>query len=98
MGKNEGENALLQEPLLNGSASNGIESNKSGGGETVTPYSNNSFFSVLTFSWMGNLIAAGSKKTFGPQGCFIFPSRLICIQVGELVPVDCLSYCYVLFV
>ncbi|CAK9179483.1 unnamed protein product, partial [Ilex paraguariensis] len=63
LGKNEGGNAILQEALLHGSASNGIESNKSGGGETVTPYSSASFFCVLTFSWMGNLIAAGSKKT-----------------------------------
>ncbi|CAK9166895.1 unnamed protein product [Ilex paraguariensis] len=63
VGKNEGGNAILQEALLHGSASNGIESNKSGGGETVTPYSSASFFCVLTFSWMGNLIAAGSKKT-----------------------------------
>ncbi|CAK9166893.1 unnamed protein product [Ilex paraguariensis] len=63
LGKKEGENALLQEPLLNGSAGNVIESKKSSGGKTVTPYSSASFLSVLTFSWMGTLIAAGSKKT-----------------------------------
>jgi ATP-binding cassette subfamily C (CFTR/MRP) protein 2 len=65
-GKNEGtEDTLLEEPLLNGDsiASNEAESNKSKGGEAVTPYSNAGFFSILTFSWMGPLIAVGNKKT-----------------------------------
>ncbi|XP_059444810.1 ABC transporter C family member 3-like [Corylus avellana] len=65
-GKNEGtEDTLLEEPLLNGdsTASNEAESIKSNGGETVTPYSNAGFFSILTFSWMGPLIAVGNKKT-----------------------------------
>ncbi|XP_030928841.1 ABC transporter C family member 3-like isoform X2 [Quercus lobata] len=64
-GKNEGGNAFLEEPLLNGdsSACNKAESNKSKGGENVTPYSNAGFFSILTFSWMGPLISVGNKKT-----------------------------------
>ncbi|XP_042949303.1 ABC transporter C family member 3-like isoform X6 [Carya illinoinensis] len=63
--KNEGKDTLLEEPLLNGdsSATNEAESNKPMGGETVTPYSNAGIFSILTFSWMGSLIAAGNKKT-----------------------------------
>ncbi|XP_023873586.2 ABC transporter C family member 3 isoform X1 [Quercus suber] len=64
-GKNEGGNAFLEEPLLNGdsSACNKAESNKSKGGENITPYSNAGFFSILTFSWMGPLISVGNKKT-----------------------------------
>ncbi|XVE50798.1 hypothetical protein DITRI_Ditri01bG0192000 [Diplodiscus trichospermus] len=63
-GKNEGEDTLLEEPLLNGdsSVSNGVELSKKRGGDTVTPYSNAGIFSSLTFSWMGPLIAAGNKK------------------------------------
>ncbi|XP_022716767.1 ABC transporter C family member 3-like [Durio zibethinus] len=63
--RNEGENTLLEEPLLNGDSnvSNGVELSKKKGGDTVTPYSNAGFFSILTFSWMGPLIAAGNKKT-----------------------------------
>ncbi|KAK2965623.1 hypothetical protein RJ640_027038 [Escallonia rubra] len=57
----EGEDTLLQEPLLNG---NTRESKQSNGGEkSLTPYSNASLFSILTFSWMGPLIAVGYKKT-----------------------------------
>jgi hypothetical protein len=33
------------------------------GGDTVTPYSNAGIFSILTFSWIGPLIAVGNKKT-----------------------------------
>jgi len=65
-GKNEGtEDTFLEEPLLNGdsSESNEVVSNKRKGGETVTPYSNAGIFSILTFSWMGPLIAVGNKKT-----------------------------------
>ncbi|TYI03203.1 hypothetical protein ES332_A11G320100v1 [Gossypium tomentosum] len=62
--RNEGEDTLLVEPLLSGdsSVSNGVELSKEKGGDTVTPYSNAGIFSVLTFSWMGPLIAAGNKK------------------------------------
>ncbi|XP_050246580.1 ABC transporter C family member 3-like [Quercus robur] len=62
-GKNEGEDTLLEEPLLNGDSSNEAESNKSTGNENVTPYLNAGFFSTLTFSWMGPLITIGNKKT-----------------------------------
>ncbi|KAL4618710.1 hypothetical protein ACB092_06G030600 [Castanea dentata] len=64
IGKNEGLGAL-KEPLLIGdsNASNEAESNKSKGGETVTPYSNAGFFSILTFSWIASLISLGNKKT-----------------------------------
>ena len=64
IGKNEGLGAL-KDPLLivDSNASNEAESNKSKGGETVTPYSNAGFFSILTFSWMAPLISLGNKKT-----------------------------------
>lgn len=66
--KNEGGDGILQEPLLDGndnhnSVSNASESNKSKGAETVTPYSSAGIFSLLTFSWVGPLIAVGKKKT-----------------------------------
>ncbi|OMO83125.1 hypothetical protein COLO4_22684 [Corchorus olitorius] len=61
-GTNEGEDTLLEEALLNGNSgvSNGGELKRS---DTITPYSNASIFSIITFSWMGPLIAAGNKKT-----------------------------------
>ncbi|GAV86836.1 ABC_tran domain-containing protein/ABC_membrane domain-containing protein [Cephalotus follicularis] len=65
-GKNEGENTLLEEPLLNGNSSLGngeVESSKPKGGDNVTPYSNAGIFSILTFSWMSSVIAVGNKKT-----------------------------------
>ncbi|GFZ05328.1 multidrug resistance-associated protein 3 [Actinidia rufa] len=58
LGKKESEETLLlQETLLNG-----VESNKSNAGEIVASCSNASVFSILTFSWMGNLIGLGYKK------------------------------------
>ncbi|KAM3744032.1 hypothetical protein ACB098_06G021100 [Castanea mollissima] len=42
---------------------NEAKSNKAKGSENVTPYLNAGFFSILTFSWMGPLIAIGNKKT-----------------------------------
>ena len=61
-GKNQGEESILEEPLLNGSTSR-VESGKCKGEATVTPFSKAGFFSLLTFSWMGPLIAEGNKKT-----------------------------------
>ncbi|KAJ9182556.1 hypothetical protein P3X46_006540 [Hevea brasiliensis] len=61
--KIKGEDTLLEELLLNGDSINNSESTKSRGGDTVTPYSNAGLFSILTFSWMGSLIARGNKKT-----------------------------------
>ncbi|XP_054796176.1 ABC transporter C family member 3-like isoform X2 [Prosopis cineraria] len=65
MVKNESEDILLREPLLNDDTDvrNSPESNKTKGEETVTPYSNAGVFSILSFSWVGPLIAAGRKKT-----------------------------------
>ncbi|XWS27996.1 hypothetical protein CRYUN_Cryun25bG0028200 [Craigia yunnanensis] len=58
--RNEGEDDnLLEEPLLNGDSC----VSKKKGSDTATPYSNACIFSILTFSWMGSLIAAGNKKT-----------------------------------
>ncbi|WCJ33054.1 ABC transporter C family member 3 [Euphorbia peplus] len=57
--KSESEVTHLHEPLLNGDA---LESNKSRGGDFVTPYAYAGLFSRLTFTWMGSLIAIGNKK------------------------------------
>jgi ATP-binding cassette subfamily C (CFTR/MRP) protein 2 len=78
-GKNEGEDTLLEEPLLNGNSSERNEAipYKCEGGETVTPYSNARFFSIITFSWMGPLIAVGNKKTLALE------------DVPQLDPGDC---------
>ncbi|XP_015900152.3 ABC transporter C family member 3 isoform X1 [Ziziphus jujuba] len=64
-GKQDGENTLLSKPLLNGCYSiiEDAEPNKSKGNATVTPFSSAGIFSVLTFSWIGPLIAVGNKKT-----------------------------------
>ncbi|KAF9666515.1 hypothetical protein SADUNF_Sadunf16G0237100 [Salix dunnii] len=63
--RNKCQDTLLEQPLLNGDSSsiNGLESSKYRGGDSVTPYANAGLFSVLTFSWMGPLIAFGNKKT-----------------------------------
>ncbi|GLT33469.1 hypothetical protein SLA2020_080590 [Shorea laevis] len=65
LNRNEGEDTLLGEPLLTGDASvgNGVVSDKSRGAGSVTLFSNARIFSILTFSWMGSLIALGNKKT-----------------------------------
>ncbi|KAG6781643.1 hypothetical protein POTOM_014554 [Populus tomentosa] len=56
---------VLGEPLLNGDSSsiNNFETSNSRGGDTVTPFGNAGLFSILTFSWMNSLIAAGNWKT-----------------------------------
>ncbi|KAJ1441278.1 P-loop containing nucleoside triphosphate hydrolase [Sesbania bispinosa] len=54
--------STLQEPLLNGD-SNVSGKKETKGVETVTPYSSAGIFSILTFSWVGPLIAVGKKKT-----------------------------------
>ncbi|MCD7466755.1 Canalicular multispecific organic anion transporter 2 [Datura stramonium] len=61
--KKESEGNMLEEPLLNGSVVNGIDSKKSAGDQTVTPYANANIFSLFSFSWMGPLISTGYKKT-----------------------------------
>nr|CAN70764.1 hypothetical protein VITISV_025297 [Vitis vinifera] len=68
-GKNQDEESILREPLLNGSTSiSRVESDKSKGEATVTPFSKAGFFSLLPFSWMGPLIAEGNKKTLDLEG------------------------------
>ncbi|KAF6145051.1 hypothetical protein GIB67_013402 [Kingdonia uniflora] len=62
-GKKEREETLLQEPLLNGSRSDSVDvSKKSRGVEIPSPFTNASFFSILSFSWMSPLLAVGNKK------------------------------------
>ncbi|KAJ7005027.1 hypothetical protein NC653_009750 [Populus alba x Populus x berolinensis] len=53
---------LLEEPLLNVDSSS-INNLENKGADTVTPFGNAGLFSILTFSWMNSLIAAGNKKT-----------------------------------
>ncbi|XP_030475951.1 ABC transporter C family member 3-like [Syzygium oleosum] len=67
-GKNEVEENLLEEPLLNGNSlissnGDGVGLNKFRGSETVTPYSKAGILSIVTFSWMSPLISIGNKKT-----------------------------------
>ncbi|XP_065862551.1 ABC transporter C family member 3-like [Euphorbia lathyris] len=50
------DSILLEKPLLS-------DNSCSKGSDTLTPYSNAGFFSILTFSWMSNIIAIGNKKT-----------------------------------
>ncbi|KAI4294946.1 hypothetical protein MLD38_040781 [Melastoma candidum] len=60
------EDPLEEKLIVNGNSTvsgDGLETGKCRGGETVTPYSNANIFSILTFSWMSPLIAAGNKKT-----------------------------------
>ncbi|XP_044482656.1 ABC transporter C family member 3-like [Mangifera indica] len=64
--KHEGEDTiLLQEPLLDGNSASddAVSSIKTKGADKVTPYSNASLISSLTFSWISSLIADGNKKT-----------------------------------
>ncbi|KAG6783339.1 hypothetical protein POTOM_012785 [Populus tomentosa] len=53
---------VLEEPLLNGDSSS-INNLEIRGADKVTPFGNAGLFSILTFSWMNSLIAAGNKKT-----------------------------------
>ncbi|KAK7276926.1 hypothetical protein RIF29_18075 [Crotalaria pallida] len=66
--KSEGaDRSTLQEPLLNGNGeanvNNALGSKETKGDGIVTPFSNAGIFSILTFSWVGPLIALGNKKT-----------------------------------
>ncbi|KHN10953.1 ABC transporter C family member 3 [Glycine soja] len=60
--KNKGHVNGIEEPLLNGDANVGNEKEATGG-DTVTPFSHAGVFSILTFSWVGPLVAVGNKKT-----------------------------------
>ncbi|XP_062100577.1 ABC transporter C family member 3-like [Humulus lupulus] len=61
--KEEGEDSLLEESLLNGDDGTNVASNDTRGDATVTPYSNAGILSLLSFSWMSPLISLGNKKT-----------------------------------
>ncbi|XP_028221561.1 ABC transporter C family member 3-like isoform X1 [Glycine soja] len=50
----------IHEPLLNADS---LESKETKGGDSVTPFSYAGILSILTFSWVGPLIAVGNKKT-----------------------------------
>ncbi|CAI9088256.1 OLC1v1022537C1 [Oldenlandia corymbosa var. corymbosa] len=62
LGRNGGEesDSLVQEPLLNGNAIS--DSRVPSGEESVTPFANASFWSILIFSWMSPLISLGHNK------------------------------------
>ncbi|KAI3894632.1 hypothetical protein MKW92_011076, partial [Papaver armeniacum] len=60
----------LHEPLLNGNGVNGGDKNgntsrvnENSNDENASPFSTASFFSLLTFSWMGPLLGVGYTKT-----------------------------------
>lgn len=69
--KNESEesDSTFQEPLLNGDTHigngnvNPLELKETKGSDTVTPFSTAGILSLLTFTWVGPLIAFGYKKT-----------------------------------
>ncbi|KAK4278336.1 hypothetical protein QN277_016194 [Acacia crassicarpa] len=83
--KNESEDDTLQEPLLNNNTdvSNALESTTTKGEETVTPYSNAGIFSILTFTWVGSLIAAGKQKTLDLEDV---PQLASCDSVAGVFP------------
>ncbi|XP_068488807.1 ABC transporter C family member 3-like [Phaseolus vulgaris] len=55
--KKKGHVNGIEEPLLNNDAK------ETKGGDNVTPFSHAGVFSILTFAWVGSLVAAGYKKT-----------------------------------
>ncbi|RDX68620.1 ABC transporter C family member 3, partial [Mucuna pruriens] len=57
--KKEGNLNGIQEPLLNGDA---LGSKETKGCDNVTPFSYAGVLSILTFSWVGPLVAVGNKK------------------------------------
>jgi len=61
----EKENNGIQEPLLHGGTNDGdsLRSKETKGEDTFTPFSYASILSLLTFTWVGPLIAVGNKKT-----------------------------------
>ncbi|KAI9102331.1 hypothetical protein K1719_023533 [Acacia pycnantha] len=58
-------------------------SNKTRGDETITPYSYAGNFSILTFSWVGPLIAAGKQKTLDLED---IPQLASCDSVAGAFP------------
>ncbi|XP_004491490.1 ABC transporter C family member 3-like [Cicer arietinum] len=69
--RSEEGDRTLQEPLLNGGSHvgngddkvNALDLKETKGSDTVTPFSNAGILSLLTFAWVGPLIAVGNKKT-----------------------------------
>jgi ABC-type multidrug transport system fused ATPase/permease subunit len=62
--KNEGDDSLLQEPLLNGSCNSiGTGNSTSSDSKNTSLFTNAGFFSIFTFSWISPLLSVGHKKT-----------------------------------
>ncbi|AES96106.2 multidrug resistance protein ABC transporter family protein [Medicago truncatula] len=65
--ESEESDRTIHEPLLNGDThvgnGNGLELQATKGSDTVAPFSNAGFWSLLTFTWVSPLIAFGNKKT-----------------------------------
>ncbi|XP_043689683.1 ABC transporter C family member 3-like isoform X1 [Telopea speciosissima] len=79
--------ARLREPLLNGSnnRANGIEGpGNTIGRDSINPYSTANFLGILTFSWMGPLLAVGNKKTIDLEDV---PQLATCDTVNRVFPV-----------
>jgi ABC-type multidrug transport system fused ATPase/permease subunit len=62
--RNEGDDSLLQEPLLNGSCNSIDTGNRtSDGSKNDSLFTNAGFIDILTFYWIGPLLSLGHKKT-----------------------------------
>ncbi|XP_078158698.1 ABC transporter C family member 3-like isoform X1 [Carex rostrata] len=62
--RNEGDDSLLQEPLLNGSCNSiGTGNSTSSDSKNTSLFTNAGFFSIFTFSWISPLLSVGHKKT-----------------------------------
>ncbi|RCV24892.1 hypothetical protein SETIT_5G122800v2 [Setaria italica] len=63
LGGREGGGSAAEEPLLNGAHETADENSRSAA--EASKFTGAGFLSVLTFSWMGPLLAVGHKKTLG---------------------------------
>jgi ABC-type multidrug transport system fused ATPase/permease subunit len=63
VGRREGGGSAAEEPLLNGTHESADGSGR--GDAEASRFTGAGFFSLLTFSWMGPLLAVGHKKTLG---------------------------------
>ncbi|CAK9308686.1 unnamed protein product [Citrullus colocynthis] len=85
-GKSVSEQDPLEEHRLNGETRSttlgncSVEPNNCKVDETVTPYESAGIFSILSFSWMGPLIAMGNKKTLDLED---IPQLASCDAVSE---------------
>lgn len=64
LGKREAGSSASEEPLLNGASETAGESNSNNSAD-ASMFTGAGFLSVLSFSWMGPLLAVGHKKTLG---------------------------------